>query len=111
MSVWAPCWTSPGLSPRKSASKTHLTGKGRQLKKPPPLGGTIGQLVACSVDRSYVVAVLGKGKLHLTVPGPHEQIVRVQDMSSVPGTDIVLLRLADKVRWTRYVQAADLDAW
>ncbi|ENN80783.1 hypothetical protein YQE_02792, partial [Dendroctonus ponderosae] len=110
-SAWAPCWINPGLSLRKNASKAFTGGKSSLKTRSFETRVSNLWTIPSSFELSYVVAVLGKGKLHLTVPGPHEQIVRIQNISSVPGTDIVLLRLADKVRWTRYVQAADLDAW
>ncbi|XP_050314340.1 serine protease nudel isoform X2 [Anthonomus grandis grandis] len=63
-----------------------------------------------NIQMNYVVAVLGKGKLHLHENGPHEQIIRVTESVNLDDTDIVLLRLEENVKFNRYVQAARLNS-
>ncbi|CAG9768789.1 unnamed protein product [Ceutorhynchus assimilis] len=61
------------------------------------------------IKTNYITAVLGKGKLHITEKGPHEQIIRVTSSININDTDIVLLRLENYIFYNRYVQAADLN--
>ncbi|XP_066138197.1 uncharacterized protein ndl [Euwallacea fornicatus] len=61
-------------------------------------------------DKNYTVAVMGKGKMHLSVQGPHDQILRVINSTQVQETDILLLRVESEVKFNRYVQAANIKA-
>lgn len=62
------------------------------------------------LDLHYVVVLLGKGKAQLTVPGPHEQVIKVVESLPVANTDILLLRLARDIKYTRYVKPTHMDA-
>ncbi|XP_060524589.1 serine protease nudel-like [Cylas formicarius] len=57
----------------------------------------------------YVVAVVGKGKLHLDVEGPHEQLIRIIEIIKVDSTDITLLRTERNVTINRYARTANLN--
>lgn len=56
------------------------------------------------INKNYIVAVAGKGKSHLQVKGPHEQIVRIIDISLIEGSDILLLRAEKDIIFNRYVK-------
>lgn len=60
------------------------------------------------LNSSYAVAVAGKGKAHLKTKGPHEQILRIIEVSPIEGTDITLLRLEKDIVFNRYVKYISL---
>lgn len=48
--------------------------------------------------------MLGSGRGHQNVVGPHEQIRRVSELIPITNSDILLLRLYKPVTFTRYVR-------
>lgn len=56
------------------------------------------------INKNYIVAVAGKGKSHLQVKGPHEQIIRIIDVAVLEGSEILLLRSEKDIIFNRYVK-------
>ncbi|XP_015840900.2 serine protease nudel isoform X2 [Tribolium castaneum] len=54
----------------------------------------------------YVTALVGKGKAHFDVEGPHEQILNVEHVALVNESEAILLRTQQKINFNRYVKAA-----
>lgn len=57
-----------------------------------------------SLYANYTTVMLGSGKGHQNVVGPHEQIRRISEIVTVTNTDIILLRLYKPITSTRYVR-------
>lgn len=57
------------------------------------------------LNQEYVIALLGSSRIHLSVGGPHEQVIRVLESTEVSNSDAVLLRLEKPIEFTRYVQS------
>ncbi|XP_017777496.1 PREDICTED: serine protease nudel-like [Nicrophorus vespilloides] len=56
------------------------------------------------LDQNYVAVLLGAGRGHFVVGGPHEQIIAVGESLRVGQSDVVLLKLREKLTFTRYVR-------
>ncbi|XP_044258893.1 serine protease nudel-like [Tribolium madens] len=56
----------------------------------------------------YVTALVGKGKAHFDVEGPHEQILTVDNVAFVNESEAILLHTQQKINFNRYVKAAQI---
>lgn len=59
-----------------------------------------------SFYRHYVAVLLGTRRPYLNVGGPHDQVMRVADLVPVSKTNIIMLRLEEHIKITRYVRPA-----
>lgn len=54
--------------------------------------------------------LVGKGKAHLDVEGPHEQVILIDGMALVEEIGAIVLRSQQKICFNRYVKSARITA-
>lgn len=52
--------------------------------------------------------LLGKGKAHLEIEGPHEQIIFVSKIASIKRSEAIILRCEQRIFFSRYIKPTPL---